>query len=105
VQWKPRDYGASPDVSRPYLLKDAKLIDPMTGSEPLYPPVPNQWLIDHHLDYTDMNILDRRSASEGIHGTRGIRGRNGSQRPFPVPPALCQIDLSGVGHQEEFLPS
>jgi hypothetical protein len=49
----------SPFVSRPYLLKEGKLIDPMEGKEPLYPPVPNQWLIDHKLDYTDMNILER----------------------------------------------
>lgn len=66
AEWKPREDGASPFVSRPYLLKEGKLIDPMAGSEPLYPPVPNQWLIDHHLDYTDMNILDRDPLRKGF---------------------------------------
>ncbi|MCE9587437.1 MAG: hypothetical protein K8R57_03890 [Verrucomicrobia bacterium] len=64
--WKPSDNGSSPLVSRPYLLKEGKLIDPMVGNEPLYPPVPNQWLIDHQLDYTDVNILDRDPKHKGF---------------------------------------
>jgi len=65
--WKPSDNGSSPLVSRPYLLKEGKLIDPMVGNdEPLYPPVPNQWLINHQLDYTDVNILDRDPKSKGF---------------------------------------
>jgi len=64
--WKPSDNGSSPLVSRPYLLKEGKLIDPMVGKEPLYPPVPNQWLIDHQLDYTDVNILDRDPKNKGF---------------------------------------
>jgi hypothetical protein len=66
VLWKTSDNGSSPLVSRPYLLKDGKLIDPMVGNEPLYPPVPNQWLIDHQLDYTDVNILDRDPKHKGF---------------------------------------
>ena len=66
VVWKPSDNGSSPLVSRPYLLKDGKLVDPMVGNEPLYPPVPNQWLIDHQLDYTDLNILDKDPNKKGF---------------------------------------
>jgi hypothetical protein len=66
VLWKTSDNGSSPLVSRPYLLKEGKLIDPMVGNEPLYPPVPNQWLIDHQLDYTDVNILDRDPKHKGF---------------------------------------
>ena len=66
VIWKPSDNGSSPLVSRPYLLKDGKLVDPMVGNEPLYPPVPNQWLMDHQLDYTDVNILDRDPNHKGF---------------------------------------
>jgi hypothetical protein len=64
--WKSSENGSSPLVSRPYLLKEGKLIDPMVGNEPLYPPVPNQWLIDHQLDYTDVNILDRDPKHKGF---------------------------------------
>ena len=65
--WKAREDGASPLVSRPYLLKEGKLTDPLDKNEPpLYPPVPNQWLIDHQLDYTDVNILDRDPKHKGF---------------------------------------
>jgi len=66
VLWKSNDNGSSPLVSRPYILKEGKLIDPMAGNEPLYPPVPNKWLIDHQLDYTDVNILDRDPKKKGF---------------------------------------
>jgi hypothetical protein len=66
VLWKSSENGSSPLVSRPYLLKDGKLVDPMVGNEPLYPPVPNQWLIDHQLDYTDVNILERDPNHKGF---------------------------------------
>jgi hypothetical protein len=86
--WKPREDGASPYVSRPYLLKDSKLIDPMTGSEPLYPPVPNQWLIDHHLDYTDMNILDRDPLRKGFTVREEFEAGTDPNNPNQFP-SLC----------------
>jgi hypothetical protein len=66
IVWRTSDNGSSPLVSRPYLLRDGKLVDPMVGDEPLYPPVPNQWLIDHQLDYTDLNILDKDPKGKGF---------------------------------------
>jgi hypothetical protein len=67
ILWKTSPNGSSPFVSRPYLLKDGKLIDPMISSAPpLFPPVPNQWLIDHQLDYTDVNILERDPNNKGF---------------------------------------
>lgn len=88
ADWKPREDGASPYVSRPYLLKDGKLVDPMTGSEPLYPPVPNQWLIDHHLDYTDMNILDRDPLRKGFTVREEFEAGTDPNDPDQFPP-LC----------------
>ena len=66
TRWEVRADGASPFVSRPYLLKEGRLIDPMEGNEPLYPPVPNQWLIDHKLVYTDTKILERDPRRKGF---------------------------------------
>jgi hypothetical protein len=87
-EWKPREDGASPYVSRPYLLKDGKLVDPLTGSEPLYPPVPNQWLIDHHLDYTDVNILDRDPLRKGFTVREEFEAGTDPNDPSQFPP-LC----------------
>jgi hypothetical protein len=67
VFWSNSPTGSSPFVSRPYLLKDGKLVDPMISSAPpLFPPVPNQWLMDHQLDYTDVNILERDPNNKGF---------------------------------------
>ncbi len=45
-------------VSRPYVEDNGRLIDPTDpDSEPLYPPVPNQWIVDNELDFQDVNVL------------------------------------------------
>lgn len=95
--WKPREDGASPYVSRPYLLKDAKLIDPMTGSEPLYPPVPNQWLIDHHLDYSDMNILDRDPLRKGFTVREEFEAGTDPNNPNQFPPLCSKLSYLDSG--------
>ncbi len=64
--WNLRKDGASPLVSRIYLLKEGTLLDPVEESQPLYPPVPNKWLFDHGLDYTDVKILERDPKHKGF---------------------------------------
>ena len=97
VDWKTREDGASPYISRPYLLKDAKLVDPMTGSEPLYPPVPNQWLIDHHLDYTDMNILDRDPLRKGFTVREEFEAGTDPNNPAQFPPLYAKLTYQESG--------
>ena len=89
LPWKAREDGASSLVSRPYLLKEGKLTDPMDKNEPpLYPPVPNQWLIDHQLDYTDVNILDRDPNHKGFTVREEFEARTDPNNPSQFP-ALC----------------
>jgi hypothetical protein len=95
TRWEVRADGASPYVSRPYLLKEGKLIDPMEGNEPLYPPVPNQWLIDHKLDYTDMNILERDPRRKGFTVREEFEAGTDPNNPNQFP-SLCS-KLSFVG--------
>ena len=89
LPWKAREDGASPLVSRPYLLKEGKLTDPMDKNEPpLYPPVPNQWLIDHQLDYTDVNILERDPNHKGFTVKEEFEAGTDPNNPSQFP-ALC----------------
>ncbi|MEY2905829.1 MAG: hypothetical protein RLZZ408_300, partial [Verrucomicrobiota bacterium] len=97
TRWEMRADGASPFVSRPYLLKEGKLIDPMEGNEPLYPPVPNQWLIDHRLDYTDMNILERDPRRKGFTVREEFEAGTDPNNPNQFP-SLCS-KLSFVGNE------
>lgn len=53
-------------VSRPYLLKDDKLIDPIEGNEQLHPPITNAWLIKYNLNYADPTIKDQDMDGDGF---------------------------------------
>jgi hypothetical protein len=95
VIWATRDDGASPLVSRPYLLKNGGLIDPMEGTEPLYPPVPNKWLIDHQLDYTDVNILDRDPKHKGFTVKEEFAAGTDPNNANQFPPLYTKLSYSG----------
>jgi hypothetical protein len=97
LDWKAREDGASPYVSRPYLLKDGQLIDPMEGKEPLYPPVPNDWLISHHLDYTDMNILDRDPKNKGFTVREEYEAGTDPNNPTEFPPLCSKLSFDEGG--------
>ncbi|HEY5706847.1 MAG TPA: Amuc_1099 family pilus-like system protein [Terrimicrobiaceae bacterium] len=46
-------------VSRPYVLVDGALIDPLEGNKNLHEPIKNSWLIKHDLPYWEGNIKDQ----------------------------------------------
>jgi hypothetical protein len=94
VSWRAREDGASPFISRPYLLKDGKLIDPMEGDEPLYPPVPNKWLVDHQLDYSDVNILERDPKQKGFTVRDEFEAGTDPNNPNQFPPLRTKLSFS-----------
>jgi hypothetical protein len=53
-------------VSIPYIAQGDILIDPRTSKEPLHPPVPNRWIIDHKLDILDNNVLNEDPDGDGF---------------------------------------
>lgn len=65
-EWMLPEGGGSLLVSRPYVLKDGQLVNPLEGGEPLHPPVPNAWLIKYDLDYADPSILDQDLDGDGF---------------------------------------
>lgn len=103
--WPIRTDGASPFVSRPYILKEGKLIDPLEGDEPLYPPVPNKWLVEHQLDYTDMNILDRDPRHKGFTVREEFEAGTDPNNPNQYPPLFTKLlfDDSSVRKTTYFL--
>ena len=69
-------------------------MDPMTGSEPLYPPVPNKWLIDHQLDYSDMNILERDPKHKGFTILEEYMAGTDPNNPCQFPPLHLKLQYS-----------
>ena len=92
--WKPRDDGASPLVSRQYLLKEGKLVDPLSEAAPLYPPVPNQWLIDHDLELDDATILDQDPKKKGFTIREEFLAGTDPNNPDQLPPLHTKLTYS-----------
>jgi len=86
--------GSSPLVSRPYLLKDGRLVDPMEGNQPLYPPIPNKWLVDHNLDYADTKILQRDPKGKGFTVLEEFLGETDPNDPNQLPPLWVKLTYS-----------
>ena len=91
ILWNLRDDGASPLVSRAYLLKDGVLIDPMEGDVPLYPPVKNSWLVKNKLDYTDMNILSEHPFQKGFTVLEEYTYGTDPSNPKDIPPLYHKL--------------
>ena len=62
--WSPHE--GSLFVSRPYVLRDEKIYDPLEGGDPLHPPITNAWLVKYNLDYGNPNIKNEDPDKDGF---------------------------------------
>jgi hypothetical protein len=53
-------------ISRPYLVVDGKLVDPLKKDSMLHPPVENTWLTEYQLDLLNPNILNEDPDGDGF---------------------------------------
>lgn len=83
-------------VSRRYLLKDGKLIDPLAeGNDQLHPPIENKWLLDYGLDYTDMNIKEKDADGDGFSNLEEFEKHTNPNDPKDAPASLNKLKLVG----------
>jgi hypothetical protein len=83
-------------VSRRYLLKDGKLIDPLSeGSEQLHPPITNDWLLANGLDYTDMSIKEKDSDGDGFSNLEEFEKKTNPNDPKDAPASFNKLKLVG----------
>ena len=81
-------------VSRPYVLVDGALIDPLEGNKNLHEPIKNSWLIKHDLPYWESTIKvqdpdeDRFSNLEEYLAGTDPRDKNS------LPPFYTKLRLS-----------
>ncbi len=60
-------------VSREYILQGGQLIDIMQGDSEIFPGIPNKWLKEHNLDYTDKKLLERDPDNDGYSNLEEFR--------------------------------
>lgn len=64
--WRESESGASPFVSRVYLLKDGRLVDILEAGNDLFPGIPNAWVLEHELDYLDTGLPEKDPDADGF---------------------------------------
>jgi len=81
-------------VSRRYLLKEGKLIDPLAeGSDQLHPPITNDWLLVNGLDYTDIHIKEKDADGDGFSNLEEFEKKTNPIDPKNAPPSLNKLKL------------
>jgi hypothetical protein len=81
--WEPAD--ASLFVSRIYLLRDGELVDILESDTELYPGIPNEWIIEHDLDYTDPQLGERDADGDGFTNLEEFRAGTNPRDPTSKP--------------------
>ena len=96
LNWKERKDGASPYISRQYLLKDGKLVDVDEENEPpLHPPVPNKWITKNlgTLALADINILERDPKHKGFTVKEEFEAGTDPNDSKQIPPLALKLSI------------
>lgn len=78
-------------VSRIYLLRDGELVDILESDTELYPGIPNEWIIQHRLDYTDADLADRDPDGDGFTNIEEFRAGTDPRDPVSRPPLWTKL--------------
>lgn len=80
-------------VSRIYVLTNQGLIDPIEGDTPLHPPVPNEWLLNFDLDYSQRDVLETDPDGDGFSVLEEWRAGTDPTDVDSVPPYWTKLRL------------
>jgi hypothetical protein len=80
-------------VSRKYLLKEGKLLDPIEGGENLHPPVPNAWFEENELDLSNNNILKLDPDGDGFSNLEEFNAKTNPKDKTSTPPSFTKLQL------------
>lgn len=90
--WSPHE--GSLFVSRPYVLRDETLFDPLEGGNDLHPPIKNAWLIKYNLDYADPDIQDKDPDKDRFSNLEEFVAQTDPTNEKSVPPYYTKLRLT-----------
>ncbi|MEO6847970.1 MAG: Amuc_1099 family pilus-like system protein [Chthoniobacterales bacterium] len=80
-------------VSRPYVLREGKLLDVLDGQEKLHPPVENAWIFKYNLDWADENLLNTDPDNDGFNVLEEWMAKTDPTDPKSIPPYFTKLRL------------
>lgn len=80
-------------VSRPYVLLDGALIDPLEGSRNLHEPIKNSWLIRYDLPYWESNIKDQDPDEDRFSNLEEYLAGTDPRDKNSIPPFYTKLRL------------
>lgn len=90
--WSPHE--GSLFVSRPYVLKEDKLVDPLEGDADLHPPIKNAWLIKYNLDYADPDVKNQDPDKDRFSNLEEFLAGTDPTNDKSVPPYHTKLRLT-----------
>jgi hypothetical protein len=78
-------------VSRLYLLRDGKLVDIVDSELQLIEGIPNAWLLQHDLDYTDAEVGKKDADSDGFTNFEEFSAGTNPRDPESQPPLWTKL--------------
>lgn len=85
--------GASPFVSRIYLLKDGRLVDILESGNNLFPGIPNHWVLENGLDYLDPSLPARDLDEDGFTNAEEFAAKTSPREAVEHPPEWTKLRL------------
>ena len=73
-------------VSRPYVLMDGALIDPLEGNKNLHEPIKNSWLIKYDLPYWESDIKEQDTDTDGFSNLEEYLAGSDPRDKNSIPP-------------------
>lgn len=94
--WRENTNGASPFVSRVYLLKDDRLVDIFEEASDLFPGIPNSWVREYNLDYLDTSLPERDPDADGFTNFEEFTAKTNPRDAASRPEAWTKLRLTGM---------
>jgi hypothetical protein len=80
-------------VSRPYVLMDGALVDPLEGTKNLHEPIKNSWLIKYDLPYWESDVKEQDADGDGFSNLEEYLAGSDPRDKNSMPPFYTKLRL------------